>query len=62
MKFRWLVDAYPEISHLFIHVMKHALASLYENGSQNRVIHLMFSPALTGVLLELFLLLCANLC
>ena len=62
MKFRWLVDAYPEISHPFIHVMKHSLAPLYDHWSQNRVIHLMFSPALTGVLLELVLLLCANLC
>jgi THO complex subunit 2 len=29
-KFRWLVDAYPEIADLLIRVMKHSLASLYD--------------------------------
>ena len=27
-KFRWLVDAYPEILHLFIHMMKHSHVAL----------------------------------
>jgi THO complex subunit 2 len=29
-KFRWLVDAYPEIADLLIRVMKHSIASLYD--------------------------------
>ena len=29
-KFRWLVDAYPEIADLLIRVMKHSLVSLYD--------------------------------
>jgi THO complex subunit 2 len=30
-KFRWLVDAYPEIADLLIRVMKHSLALLYDH-------------------------------
>jgi THO complex subunit 2 len=30
-KFRWLVDAYPEIADLLIRVMKHSIAMLYDH-------------------------------
>lgn len=36
-KFRWLVDAFPEIADLLIRVMKHSLVSLYDQ-------HLVMKP------------------
>jgi THO complex subunit 2 len=36
-KFRWLVDAHPEIADLLIRVMKHSLATLYDQ-------HLVMKP------------------